>query len=174
MSSEKPDQIQASVAAALSRLRGDLGPSGAAAPRFEERHEGERARPANDVRGDPFFRSIQSPPPGAGMTAPGHAPIPMTPFPRMHAAQEPADEPPSAIPPDLASDDEPAEMPEAPSAIDMPDMPERPASADPDLEPHDAASEAPEAPPQLVAPVAAPVGNNPFSRVMRGGAAPPP
>ena len=105
MSSEKPDQIQASVAAALSRLRGDLGPSGATAPKFEERHEGERARPANDVRADPFFRSIQSPPPGTGMAAPGHAPIPMTPFPRMQAAQGPAAEPPSSLPPDYPSDD---------------------------------------------------------------------
>jgi len=36
MSSEKPDQIQASVAAALSRLRGDLGPTGATAPKIDE------------------------------------------------------------------------------------------------------------------------------------------
>ena len=100
MSSEKPDQIQASVAAALSRLRGDLGPSGATAPRLDEPPQGdrllgdrgavERARPANDVRGDPFFKSIQSPPPGTGMAGPGRAPIPMTPFSRMQAPPEPA------------------------------------------------------------------------------------
>ncbi len=64
MSSEKPDQIQASVAAALSRLRGDLGPTGATAPKIDEPPMGgtaeRRPRPANDVRGDPFFRSIQS------------------------------------------------------------------------------------------------------------------
>src|SRR5687767_13280336 len=90
MSSEKPDQIQASVAAALSRLRGDLGPTGSTAPKIDEPPmdgAGDRPRPANDVRGDPFFRSIQ-PPPGTGMV--GRGAIPMTPFPRMQAPQEPA------------------------------------------------------------------------------------
>jgi hypothetical protein len=121
MSSEKPDQIQASVAAALSRLRGDLGPSGAAAPKIEEQQEGERARPANDVRGDPFFRSIQSQQGrGAGQ---GYAPIPMTPFPRMQATQAPA--------PDTAAGEEQGATPEQGGAIDMPDMPEQAVSYEP-------------------------------------------
>lgn len=177
MSSDKPDQIQASVAAALSRLRGDLGPSGAAAPRIDEQQESERARPANDVRGDPFFRSVQSPPPEAGMTTPGRAPIPMTPFPRMQAAREPDAEPPSATPPDspYADADAPVEPLEPATAIDMPDMPDRP--ADPDLgsmpEPHAMAPEPPEPAPQpVVQPAAPPPRNNPLSRVMRGTAAP--
>src|SRR5919109_4558243 len=90
MSQEKPDQIQASVAAALSRLRGDLGPTVATAPKIDEAGAaGDRPRPANDVRGDPFFRSIHSPPPpGTGMV--GRGAIPMTPFPRMQTPQEPA------------------------------------------------------------------------------------
>ena len=97
MSSEKPDQIQASVAAALSRLRGDLGPTGATAPKIDEPGAADRPRPANDVRGDPFFRSIQPPPPGTGMV--GRGAIPMTPFPRMQTPQEPAAQEP------LLSDD---------------------------------------------------------------------
>ena len=90
MSSEKPDQIQASVAAALSRLRGDLGPSSAAAPKIDTPPQGDMgrdmARPANDVRADPFFKTIQSPPAAGG----SRAPIPMTPFARMQAAPETA------------------------------------------------------------------------------------
>jgi hypothetical protein len=122
MSSEKPDQIQASVAAALSRLRGDLGPTGATAPKIDEPPmggSGDRPRPANDVRGDPFFRSIQTPPPGTGMA--GRGAIPMTPFPRMQAPQEPpAQEPPlSDDPKDEETGLEPA------ATIDIPDMPER-------------------------------------------------
>src|SRR5688572_24569360 len=121
MSSEKPDQIQASVAAALSRLRGDLGPTGAAAPKIDEPSmggAGERGRPANDVRGDPFFRSIQSPPPGIGMV--GRGAIPMTPFPRMQTPQEPAEQEP-----ETPKDEETNLVPEASGTIEIPDMPER-------------------------------------------------
>ena len=184
MSSEKPDQIQASVAAALSRLRGDLGPSGATAPKIDEPQMGgreatERGRPANDVRGDPFFRSIQSPPPGTGMAGPGRAPIPMTPFPRMQAPQEPA-------PSDAPMADEPAPTPEPASAIEIPAMPQR--SPAPDLvpmpestamssepsqpsSPSPAASQPAAAPAATPQPQAAPAGNSPLSRVMRGNAA---
>src|ERR1700752_2190050 len=114
MSSEKPDQIQASVAAALSRLRGDLGPSSAAAPKIDEPPMGDRgatewARPANDVRGDPFFRSIQSPPRGIGTA--GRTPIPMAPLSRMQAPQEPEA-------PDSAPADEPTETPEPMATIE--------------------------------------------------------
>ena len=122
MSSEKPDQIQASVAAALSRLRGDLGPTGATAPKIDEPPMGgaaERGRPANDVRGDPFFRSIQSPPPpGTGMV--GRGAIPMTPFPRMQTPQEPAPQEP-----DTPTDEETNVAPETSGTIEIPDMPER-------------------------------------------------
>jgi hypothetical protein len=162
--SEKPDQIQASVAAALSRLRGDVGPSGAAAPNIEEQHGNERARPANDVQSDPFFRSVQSPPLGAGMVGSGRAPIPMTPFPTMQAPQYPGamePETPDEVAPDSAS------------SIEIPDMPER--AAGPDLvamPEHDAArTEALRSAPEAVA--AAPGGgNNPLSRMMRGSGAP--
>jgi hypothetical protein len=176
MSSEKPDQIQASVAAALSRLRGDLGPSGSAAPKIDEPQMGdrgaaERTRPANDVRGDPFFRSIQSPPVGTGMAGPGRAPIPMTPFPRMQAAQEPATS-------DAPAAEAPERAPEPATSIEMPEMPERTV---PDLitmpEPR-AASGEPAEPAVVVPPVPpaaqpqAPSSNNPLSRVMRGAAQP--
>ncbi|MGH8735632.1 MAG: hypothetical protein ACREVB_18250, partial [Burkholderiales bacterium] len=124
MSSEKPDQIQASVAAALSRLRGDLGPTGATAPKIDEPPmggSGDRPRPANDVRGDPFFRSIQTPPPGTGMA--GRGAIPMTPFPRMQTPQEPAaQEPPLS---DDPKDEETSLAPEPGATIEIPDMPER-------------------------------------------------
>lgn len=125
MSSEKPDQIQASVAAALSRLRGDLGPSGAAAPKIEEPHEGDRARPANDVRGDPFFRTIQSQQ-GSGASQ-SYTPIPMTPFPRMQAAHAPAPE--SATGEEQDATPEQGTLPEQAEAFDMPDMPEMPEQA---------------------------------------------
>ena len=122
MSSEKPDQIQASVAAALSRLRGDLGPTGATAPKIDEPPMGgtaERGRPANDVRGDPFFRSIQSPPPpGTGMV--GRGAIPMTPFPRMQTPQEPAEQEP-----DAPHDEEASLAPETSGTIEIPEMPDR-------------------------------------------------
>jgi SPOR domain len=178
MSSEKPDQIQASVAAALSRLRGDLGPSGATAPKIDEPPMGERgaerARPANDVRGDPFFRSIHSPPPGTGMA--GRTPIPMTPFPRMQASQEPAT-------PDAPMDDEAGLAPEPDATIEIPEMPERASLPDPVLmpEPSDMASEP--TPPSMTAGAAprlsatpaaglqsqsAPTSNSPLSRMMRG------
>ena len=118
MSSEKPDQIQASVAAALSRLRGDLGPTGATAPKIDEPGgTGDRPRPANDVRGDPFFRSIQSPPPpGTGMA---RGPIPMTPFSRMQAPQEPAQQDP-----DAPKEEDTSLVPEATGTIEIPEMPE--------------------------------------------------
>ena len=127
MSSEKPDQIQASVAAALSRLRGDLGPSGAAAPKIEEPQEGERTRPANDVRGDPFFRTIQSQQ-GSGASQ-SYAPIPMTPFPRMQAAQAPAPE--STAGEEQDATPQRAALPEQGDAIDMPEMPEQTRSYEP-------------------------------------------
>ncbi len=170
-SSEKPEQIQASVAAALSRLRGDLGPTGATAPRLEDQHGGDLARPANDVRGDPFFRSIQSPPPGAHMAGSGSAPIPMTPFPRMQAAQDPG-----ATEPEASSNEA---VPEPGSAIEIPDMPERAAHVPVAMpEPHEATQEqsAPLASAALAATAAAasqtPAGSNsPFARMI-GGAAP--
>ena len=141
MSSEKPDQIQASVAAALSRLRGDLGPSGATAPRLDDPPMGdrgavERTRPANDVRGDPFFKAIQSPPPGPAR----RAPIPMTPFSRMQAPQEPAaSSTSSSTPPDEPQADDPradelgrsvradelGATAEPTSSIEIPPMPKR-------------------------------------------------
>lgn len=185
MSSEKPDQIQASVAAALSRLRGDLGPSGAAAPKIEEappggHGAGERTRPANDVRGDPFFRSIQSPPPEMGMAAPGRAPIPMTPFPRMQAPQEPAaPELPSQGPSAAHSADEDTAAAESPSAIEIPEMPGRTFSPDPAATPEPLAAtsepsqQSPHVPAAAAAQAAAPQppapgGNSPLLRVMRG------
>ena len=129
MSSEnvKPDQIQASVAAALSRLRGDLGPSAAAAPKIDEPGMG---RPANDVRADPFFRSIQSP--AAAPSSAGRDPIPMSPFARMQASQEPitpAEPEPSAEPataPQPSISPEPSVSAEPSASIDMPKMPEMP------------------------------------------------
>ena len=176
MSSEKPDQIQASVAAALSRLRGDLGPTGAAAPKIDEPPMGERARPANDVRGDPFFRSIQSPPPGAGMA---RGPIPMTPFPRMQAPQEPTEQDPSSS--DATRDEEMSVAPETSGTIEIPDMPEREEPSEPVSmpEPPSLSTEplagvttpepAPE--PQVQAPAAAAAAAaavNPLARMMRG------
>lgn len=175
MSSEKPDQIQASVAAALSRLRGDLGPSGATAPKIDEQQASERARPANDVRGDPFFRSIQSPPPGTGMTAAGRAPIPMTPFPRMQATQGPAGESPSSPPPVSPPTDDHTSTPEPTSTIEIPEMPEPATSPDlvamPELRAtsSEASQPAPQSHTQAAAPQA-PAGKSPLSRVMRGTA----
>ena len=201
MSSEKPDQIQASVAAALSRLRGDLGPSGATAPKIDEpplsdrglgeralgdrglgdRGAVDRARPANDVRGDPFFRSIQSPPPGTGMAGPGRAPIPMTPVSRMQAPQESA-APIEPSPMDPPADD-PISTPEPSAAIEIPAMPERslapdlvsmpepPAmSSDPTVSSSStsAATDAPASIPLPPAPTPGPA--SPLSRVMRGTA----
>lgn len=173
MSSEKPDQIQASVAAALSRLRGDLGPSTASAPKIDEPQAGdgapgERARPANDVRGDPFFRSIQSPPAQTGMAGGSRGPIPMTPFARMQAPQEPASEIPQA--------DEPASTAEPSSTIEIPEMPTRAAAPDlvpmPDTKPTEGSQQP--APPVQPQPQAGLAGNNsPLSRMMRGSAAAP-
>lgn len=183
MSSEKPDQIQASVAAALSRLRGDLGPSGATAPKIEEPHAAERAKPANDVRGDPFFRSIQSPQsqlePAPGAASGARAPIPMTPFPRLQATQEPAS--PISLQPPEEQSPPPAEEP--PASIDMPEMPERTPIPDLVAMPEPRAS-APSAPPTAASPAApqaptvaaaAPVPGSasPLSRVMRGNAPAP-
>ncbi|HJT15059.1 MAG TPA: hypothetical protein VJ790_20720, partial [Dongiaceae bacterium] len=178
MSSEKPDQIQASVAAALSRLRGDLGPTGAAAPKIDEPPMGERARPANDVRGDPFFRSIQPPPPGTGMA---RGPIPMTPFARMQAPQEPTEQEPS--PSDATRDEEMTVAPETSGTIEIPDMPEREEASEPVSMPEPpslstdplAGVSAPEPvpepqvqPPAAAAATAAAV--NPLARMMRGPA----
>jgi SPOR domain len=176
MSSEKPDQIQASVAAALSRLRGDLGPSGATAPKIDEppmgeRGAAERARPANDVRGDPFFRSIHSPP-GTGMA--GRAPIPMTPFPRMQASQEPATS-------DAPMDDEAGLAPEPDATIEIPEMPERASPPDPVSMPESLAMASEPTQPSMAAGAAPrpsatsaaglqsqPASNSPLSRVIRG------
>jgi hypothetical protein len=175
MSSEKPDQIQASVAAALSRLRGDLGPTGAAAPKIDEPPMGERGRPANDVRGDPFFRSIQSPPPGTGMA---RGPIPMTPFPRMQTPQEPREQEP--FPSDAAKDEETSLAPETSGTIEIPDMPEREGASEPVSMPEPpslsteslASVTAPEPmqEPQVQAPAAAAAAAavNPLARMMRG------
>lgn len=191
MSSEKPDQIQASVAAALSRLRGDLGPTGATAPKIEEPPMGERARPANDVRGDPFFRSIQAPPPpGTGMA--GRGSIPMTPFPRMQTPQEPlSPEPlpqePLSQEPEAPLEEESSIAPEASDTIDIPAMPEHEETVSEQVsmpEPPSLTTEPPvftsgpqplpEAPMQSAAATAAAVAAsvNPLSRVMRGQAAP--
>jgi hypothetical protein len=170
MSSEKPDQIQASVAAALSRLRGDLGPTGAAAPKIDEPPIGERTRPANDVRGDPFFRSIQSPP-GTGMT--GRGPIPMTPFPRMQTPQES----PMQEPSDTPKDEETSLAPEATGTIEIPDMPDReetpeqvsmpepPSMSEAAGLPQDEAAPQPTPEAQSAAAAAA---ANPLARMMRG------
>jgi hypothetical protein len=187
MSSEKPDQIQASVAAALSRLRGDLGPSSAAAPKIDTPAQGDMgrdmARPANDVRADPFFKSIQSAP-AAGTIGGSRGPIPMTPFARMQAAPETA-----------SSDPSPSNMPEPseePTTIEMPPMPRRapdlipmpeptsiPSAAMPSASqsstptPTSAATPAAAASPQPVT-VPAGGGTSPLSRMMRGtGAADP-
>lgn len=173
MSSEKPDQIQASVAAALSRLRGDLGPTGATAPKIDEPPMGERSRPANDVRGDPFFRSIQAPPPGTGMA--GRGAIPMTPFPRMQAPQEPAVPEPS----DEPAAEETGLAPEASGTIEIPEMPEREETApepvsmpEPPSISETAAtpSESTTAPQaeSVAAAAAAAAAANPLARMMRG------
>jgi hypothetical protein len=186
MSSEKPDQIQASVAAALSRLRGDLGPTGATAPKIDEPPMGgtpDRPRPANDVRGDPFFRSIQAPPPGTGMA--GRGTIPMTPFPRMQTPQEPQPQ----QEPETPAEEEPSVAPEASGTIDIPDMPEgeqREETVSEEVsmpEPPSLTTEPPsftagpqpmpEPPAQSAAAAAiAAVSANPLSRVMRGQAGP--
>lgn len=80
----KPDQIQASVAAALSRLRGDLAPPSdapadmpdAAAPRPD------LAQPANDLRAEPGFKPIP-----AGVTPQASAePTPAAPEPELPRA----------------------------------------------------------------------------------------
>ena len=175
MSSEKPDQIQASVAAALSRLRGDLGPTGATAPKIDEPPmggSGDRPRPANDVRGDPFFRSIQ-PPPGTGMA--GRGAIPMTPFPRMQTPQEPP-----AQEPLLSDDPKDEETTLEPAAtIEIPDMPEREETPEPVSMPEppsmsDAAAplESDPAPQPTLeaqsAAAAAAAAANPLARMMRG------
>ena len=177
MSSEKPDQIQASVAAALSRLRGDLGPTGAAAPKIDEPPMGERGRPANDVRGDPFFRSIQSPSPGSGMA--GRGPIPMTPFSRMQAPQEPAAQEPLTQEPLLSNapkDEEPSLEPEAGTSIEIPEMPEReetqvsmpePPSMSESAEPSQSAVPLQPTPEAQSAAAAAAAAANPLVRMMR-------
>jgi hypothetical protein len=183
MSSEKPDQIQASVAAALSRLRGDLGPSGAAAPKIDDPSTGgagDRPRPANDVRGDPFFQPIQSPPPGTGMV--GRGAIPMTPFPRMQAPQEPVQQAP-----DAPKEDEASSAPEASGTIEIPEMPEREETAaepvsmpePPSFSTEPLASAAPpqSAPASQSESAAAAAAVNPLARMMRspgqaGSAAP--
>ena len=179
MSSEnvKPDQIQASVAAALSRLRGDLGPSAAAAPKIEEPAR-DIGRPANDVRGDPFFRSIQSPPaPSAAMAPASREPIPITPFSRMQAPQEPA-------PTEPESSEEPDPTPEPTAAIEIPEMPERTTTPDlismPEIsmpEPGTPSSPSPQpASAPLAAAVAAPAAAagsaSPLARMMRTPGAP--
>ena len=179
MSSEKPDQIQASVAAALSRLRGDLGPTGATAPKIDEPPmggAGDRPRPANDVRGDPFFRSIQTPPPGTGMA--GRGAIPMTPFPRMQAPQEPpAQEPQEPLLSDDPKDEETGLEPAA--TIEIPDMPERdetpeqvsmpepPSMSEAAALPQDEAAPQPTPEAQSAAAAAA-AAANPLARMMRG------
>ncbi|HET6620570.1 MAG TPA: SPOR domain-containing protein [Dongiaceae bacterium] len=124
------------------------------------------ARPANDVRGDPFFRSIQSTSPAeGGGPGGGRAPIPMTPFARMQAPQEPT---PTEAPPS----DDPESASEPTSAIEIPEMPERPSA--PDLvsmpEPVAAAQLAAAAaiPAQPAPAPAAP--SSPLSRMMRGTA----
>lgn len=175
MSSEKPDQIQASVAAALSRLRGDLGPTGATAPKIDEPPmggTGDRPRPANDVRGDPFFRSIQAPP-GTGMA--GRGAIPMTPFPRTQTPQEPAAQEPllSDAPRDEETSLEPAatieipDMPEreeTPEQVSMPEPPSMSEAAAP-LESEAAPQPTPEV---QSAAAAAAAAANPLARMMRG------
>ena len=170
MSSEKPDQIQASVAAALSRLRGDLGPTGATAPKIDEPGAADRPRPANDVRGDPFFRSIQPPPPGTGMV--GRGAIPMTPFPRMQAPQEPA-----AQEPLLSDDPKDEETTLEPAAtIEIPDMPEREEAPEPVSMPEPPSMSEAVAPlqdepapqPTPEAQSAAAAAANPLARMMRG------
>lgn len=55
----KPDQIQASVAAALSRLRGDLSPP-SDAPADAPAAAMPPAQPANDLRAEPGFKPIPS------------------------------------------------------------------------------------------------------------------
>jgi len=182
MSQEKPDQIQASVAAALSRLRGDLGPTGAAAPRIDEPGSaGDRPRPANDVRGDPFFRSIQSPPPGTGMA---RGPIPMTPFPRMQTPEEPQQQEPDAAQETEALQDEDAGLaPEASGTIEIPEMPEREETPEPVSmpEPPALSTEASAVPPApqpesqsetALTAAAAAAAVNPLARMMRGTAQP--
>lgn len=183
MSSEnaKPDQIQASVAAALSRLRGDLDPAGTQHGTSARNEPGraEIGRPANDLRADPFFQSIQSAPrpqgPQAGVASATRGPIPMTPFARTQASHEaPADPVPPDTPtqsPEANAMPEPemaeSAMPEQPPMPEQPAMPER--SLAPDLvampEPAPTTSGAPAAEP----PTAAPAGPaSPLSRIMRG------
>jgi len=135
MSSEnaKPDQIQASVAAALSRLRGDLSP--AATP---QQPGGEPPRAANDLRADPFFKSIQSTQPQPAMPGQPSAPrgpIPMTPFTRMQAPQEPVpdDSASEATEPLVTEDAEP--MPTMPEPTSSAPMSSGPTSSDPASEP---------------------------------------
>jgi len=188
MSSEKPDQIQASVAAALSRLRGDLGPSGAAAPKIDEPGgTGDRPRPANDVRGDPFFRSIQSPPPGTGMA---RGPIPMTPFPRMQTPEELQQQEldaPQQQEPDAPQDEDAGLAPEASGTIEIPEMPEREETPEPVSmpEPPALSTEPSAIPPALqpefqsgtasaAAAAAAAAAVNPLARMMRGTTQPGP
>lgn len=82
----KPDQIQASVAAALSRLRGDLSPPGdapadapptAGAPTTPlQSQRPDPAQPANDLRAEPGFKPIPS---GISPQAPGDAQAPAEP-----------------------------------------------------------------------------------------------
>ena len=180
MSSEKPDQIQASVAAALSRLRGDLGPTGATAPKIDEPPmggTGDRPRPANDVRGDPFFRSIQ-PPPGTGMA--GRGAIPMTPFSRMQTPEEPAE--PAEQEADTPKDEDSSLAPEASGTIEIPEMPEHEDMAPEQVsmpEPPSLSTEAlagaaaPQPEPQsetAAAAAAAAAAANPLARMMRGPA----
>lgn len=185
MSSEKPDQIQASVAAALSRLRGDLGPSSAAAPKLDTPPQGDMgrdmARPANDVRADPFFKTIQSPPAAgiaAGPSGGSRGPIPMTPFARMQAAPETA-----------SSDPSPSDAPERTEesiTIEMPPMPRRAPDLDPMAEPTSVSPSTMSSPSQQTSPtpasaptpaaaatpqpVTVPAGgvSSPLSRMMRG------
>jgi hypothetical protein len=182
MSQEKPDQIQASVAAALSRLRGDLGPTGATAPKIDEAGgTGDRPRPANDVRGDPFFRSIQPPPPGTGMA--GRGAIPMTPFPRMQTPQEPAQQEPEAPQDfDAPQDQDTPLAPEASGTIEIPDMPERDEAVPEQVsmpEPPSLSTEQPAIPPlpqptpeAAATAAAAAAAANPLARMMRGTAQP--
>jgi hypothetical protein len=60
----KPDQIQASVAAALSRLRGDLAPpsaeAGADTPPAGQETPRPGSQPANDLRAEPGLRPVPS------------------------------------------------------------------------------------------------------------------
>ncbi len=170
MSSEnaKPDQIQASVAAALSRLRGDLDPAGnphGAPPPRNEPGRAEIGRPANDLRADPFFQSIQSQPrPTSGIASATRGPIPMTPFARMQASYEPSA---SADPETPAQPLEANTMPDEPAMPEQPAMPER--ATAPDLVAMPEPTLAAAATPSAEQPAAAPAGPaSPLSRIMRG------